>query len=144
MLNAWKKTLLVFSVGCLAVAKGQGGGGGKQGGGGGQQGGLEYLDDPVLLWTNFTSNNLFGLGEGNGIFMSPDGKMLVSTSVDATVRAFDPLTGTIIWTYKPDSVGFPIRCFGGLTFNYQAANPYMVYAIADAASDRDNSPTADT
>jgi WD40 repeat protein len=128
MLNALKKTLLVLSVGCLAVAKGQ----------------LEYLDSPVLLWANFTSDDGFGLSEGNGLYMSPDGNMLVSASLDSTVRAFDPLTGAILWTYKPDSLGFPIRCFGGLTFNYQAANPYMVYAIADAAIDPDDSPIATT
>jgi hypothetical protein len=73
--------------------------------------------------------------------MSPDGNMLVSTSFDATVQAFDPLTGAIIWTYIPDSRGFPIRCFGGLIFNYQAEDPYMVYAIAD---DREDSPISET
>jgi hypothetical protein len=127
----WKKAILLLSAACLAQAQPN-------------DNDFTYFNEPDVAWTNFTSDDFEGPREGNGLYMSPDGRLLVSTSVDATIRAFHPETGDVLWTYKPNSLGFPIRCFGGVTFNLQASRPYLVFSIADAAVDKDNSPIAET
>ena len=106
---------------------------------------LIYLDEPELLWSGSTTEDADkrGVRKGNGIFASPDGKMIVSTSFDATVRAFDPSTGEVLWTYTPNSLGFPFSCFSGVTFSYEGSRPYLVYAIADAAIDEIDNPVAE-
>ena len=100
-----------------------------------------YLNTPVVEWTNYTSPENAGPAEGNGLYLSPRGDLLVATSFDATVRAFDPHTGHIVWTYQPNSLGYPMRCFGGVTFNMEAATPYLVVAIADKAQEKDETPS---
>ena len=108
---------------------------------------FEYLEEPNMLWTGATTDSTTegsGVREGNGVFMSPDGQLLVSTSFDATLRAFDPMTGAVKWTYTPNSLGFPIACLSGVTFNYEGIRPYLIYAIADAATDLVDNPIAET
>lgn len=106
---------------------------------------FEYLDEPMLLWQNVTTDNSgSGVQAGNGLYMSPDKDMLVSTSLDGTVRAFDPASGDIFWTYTPNSLGLPIRCFSGVTFSVNGPRPYLVYAIADGADNADLNPDAET
>lgn len=92
-------------------------------------GDLTYLDGPRLLWNEFT----FEVSQRNGVFLSPDESMLVATSVDGLVRAFAPLTGLLLWEFQPPSRGFSIRCQSGVTFNYIADEPYIVYSIIDDA-----------
>lgn len=107
---------------------------------------ISYLAEPKLLWSGFTTNaeeGELGVREGNGLYISPDGSMLVSTSFDGTVRAFDPIIGDILWTYTPNNLGFPIRCFSGVTFNLQSATPFLVYTVADSATDLVDNPFAE-
>lgn len=107
---------------------------------------FEYFDEPMLLWENVTTDSASGLGvqAGNGLYMSPDNDMLVSTSADGTVRAFDPLSGEILWTYTPESFGLPVQCFGGVTFSVNGPRPYIVYAVADGADPANSNQDADT
>lgn len=105
---------------------------------------FNYLD-PTLLWQGRTTEDTSaGVLEGNGVYLSPDNRMIVSTSSDGTLRAFEPTTGEIIWSYVPDNLGFAIRCWSGVTFSYRGSSPYMVYAVADGAVDKNNSPMAST
>lgn len=99
---------------------------------------LRYLNEPQLLWNDRATEQTTGVRGGNGVFTSPDGAMVVSVAYDATVRAFNPRTGEILWTFTPPTTGFPIRSFGGITFNYRASPPMLVYAVADGVID---SPT---
>ncbi len=113
--------------------------------GGGSDALLEYLDTPSVLWSDRTTDDAtLGVKQGNGLYLSPDGSMLVSTSADGTLRAFEPSSGTILWTYKPPSLGVVFRCFGGLHFNDQAPTPYMVYAIADGLTEPLSTSGAET
>ena len=105
---------------------------------------FNYLDPTVVWQARTTDDTSAGVLQGNGIYLSPDNKMIVSTSSDGSLRAFDPASGAILWTYVPDNLGFAIRCFSGVTFSYKGARPYMVYAIADGATDKNNSPLATT
>ena len=105
---------------------------------------FSYLPTPTLLWSEFATSSTNGVQQGNGLYMSPDGQMLVATSFDGTVRAFEPQTGAILWTYQPDSIGLQYRCFSGVTFNYQADPKYLVYAIADGAQSREDTSLAET
>lgn len=100
--------------------------------------------DPVLLWQGLTSDTSAGVYEGNGVYVSPDGSMIVSTSADGTLRAFEPVTGAVMWTFVPENLGFAIRCWSGVTFNFRGDTPYMVYAVADGAIEKENSPLAET
>jgi outer membrane protein assembly factor BamB len=108
---------------------------------------FEYLAAPELAWSNVTTDSTeagMGVVYGNGVYISPDNDMVVSTSFDATLRAFDPITGAVLWTYVPTPVGTTIRCFGGVAFNYEGATPYLVYAVADGADNLVDNPLATT
>ena len=129
MFSRWESFLGIGLVTCFASTNAQ----------------LIYLDEPELLWTGTTTDGADqrGVRKGNGIFTAPDGKMIVSTSFDATVRAFDSSTGEVLWTYTPNSLGFPYSCLSGVTFNYEGPFRYLVYAIADAAIDEIDNPVAE-
>jgi hypothetical protein len=85
-------------------------------------GGLLYLDAPVQEW----ETTIPAVRPGNGVFVSPDDALIVATSGDASLSAFDRL-GTPLWTYGPpltDSAS-EITCSSGITF----APDYLTYAV---------------
>ena len=98
---------------------------------------IEYeplLETPTRLW----SAQLFpdvDLGSveieaGNGVFMAPDGKHALVTTVGATVYAFNAFTGEQAWVYQPESISNSIvRSHCGVVFGPTA--DYMVYAVVD-------------
>lgn len=101
--------------------------------------------DPTLVWqARTTDDTSAGVVDGNGIYLAPDSSMIVSTSSDGTLRAFQPQTGEVLWTFVPENLGFAVRCWSGVTFSFRGNRRYMVYAIADGAVDRNNSPLAET
>ena len=92
----------------------------------------DLLETPTKLW----SAQLFpdvDLGSveieaGNGVFMAPDGKHALVTTVGATVYAFNAYTGEQVWVYQPEAAGTSIaRSHSGVVFG----TDYMVYAVVD-------------
>jgi outer membrane protein assembly factor BamB len=75
------------------------------------------------------------VGQRNGVFMSPDGEVLVGISMTAIVSAFDPLTGTQLWTFTPAPLsGATTTSASGITFNGVADPSYLVFSVTDDAS----------
>jgi len=65
---------------------------------------------------------------GNGVFIAPDGKHALITTVGATVYAFKAYSGEQAWVYQPEAVGSSIaRSHSGVVFGPD----YMVYAVVD-------------
>ncbi len=99
--------------------------------------GLEYealLETPVKIW----SAQLFPEPElgpveieaGNGVFMAPDGKHALVTTIGASVYAFNAYSGEVAWVYQPEASTDNIaRCHSGVTFGPDSE--YMVYAVVD-------------
>lgn len=92
------------------------------------------LNAPATLWTAqlFPDVDLGSveINAGNGVFMAPDGKHALVTTVGATVYAFNAYNGEQAWVYQPESVSDTIaRSHSGVVFGPQA--DYMVYAVVD-------------
>jgi sugar lactone lactonase YvrE len=87
-----------------------------------QAGDLLYFDAPVQEWEALIP----AVRQGNGVFVSPDDALIVATSADGTMSAFDP-TGTSLWTYGPPSIdsASAVSCSSGITF----ALDYLTYAV---------------
>lgn len=80
------------------------------------------------VWSQFTG----GVGAGNGVFISPPGDLAVVVSSDASVRAFDPLLGTIKWSASPPDTSSTST--SGAFFSYEGASPYIIYALVSGGS----------
>ena len=61
----------------------------------------ELNPSPVTLWNNTINTEFGGVVRGNGLVLSPEGDVLLATSVSGAVTAFDVDTGTILWDYNP-------------------------------------------
>ena len=79
----------------------------------------------VAAWTGTASP----VEEGNGVYISPDGALAVVVSKDASVKAFNSLDGTVLWTVAPPST--TAQSFGGAFFCY-GASQYIYYSYVDA------------
>lgn len=102
------------------------------------QGQLLHLDFPNVTWTTFGGE----LGVGNGLFLSPDGSLLVGTFLDGSVRFMNPMDGSeTAAPYFPESQGVGIRGYGGMTFSFGNGRDYMVYAVTHAFLNAANSFT---
>mmetsp|Transcript_30912 Transcript_30912/g.41268 ORF Transcript_30912/g.41268 Transcript_30912/m.41268 type:complete len:146 (+) Transcript_30912:1150-1587(+) len=97
--------------------------------------GLEpLLETPTKLWSaqlfpdvNIGSVEIEG---GNGVFMAPDGKHALVTTVGATVYSFNAYTGEQAWVYQPAPISGTIaRSHSGVVFG--PGVDYMVYAVVD-------------
>ena len=97
--------------------------------------GLEpLLETPTKIWqaTLFPSMELGAteIEAGNGVFMAPDGKTALVTTVGATVYAFNAYTGEQVWVYQPAPISGTIsRSHSGVVFG--PGVDYMVYAVVD-------------
>ena len=99
--------------------------------------GLEYealLETPVKIWSAqlFPDVDLGAveIEAGNGVFMAPDGKHALVTTVGATVYAFNAYTGEQAWVYQPAPISGTIaRSHSGVVFG--PGVDYMVYAVVD-------------
>jgi hypothetical protein len=86
---------------------------------------LEYPTAPTVRWVDTTT----GIFNDNGVYAAPDDSIVVSISQSCVVRANGAMRGNEIWTFLPSGEGF--RCFGGVTFNYDANTPYVVFSVVD-------------
>ena len=89
---------------------------------------FEYLLFPQSRWTSQAPPVI----AGNGVFVTPDDSLVVSTSNDGTVMGFEASSGNPLWTYRPPPVnGVPMTCKSGITFSYTSSTPYMIYSVMD-------------
>lgn len=101
------------------------------------------LETPTKLWsaTLFPDVDLGSveIEAGNGVFMAPDGKHALVTTVGATIYAFNAYTGEQAWVYQPEAISNTIaRSHCGVVFDPSAT--YMVYAVVD--NENSMSPTS--
>ncbi|GKY93839.1 hypothetical protein MPSEU_000350800 [Mayamaea pseudoterrestris] len=86
----------------------------------------EYLNPATEAWTTVGGE----VKPGNGLFADPSGDTLVGSFFDGSLIMFNAETGEKLATYTPSvSSGATIRGFGGVTFSYAGATPYVTYAI---------------
>ena len=101
------------------------------------------LDEPTKLWSAqlFPDPDLGSveIEAGNGVFMAPDGKHALITTVGATVYAFNAYTGEQAWVYQPETISNSItRSHSDVVFG--PMEDYMVYAVVD--NENSLSPTS--
>jgi hypothetical protein len=88
---------------------------------------ITYLDAPVEGWRA----SFAPMEQGNGVFLSPDGSMVVAIASNCLVRAFGQATGEVRWTSNPPPGDGSSSCNGGITFNDNADIPYFTYMVND-------------
>lgn len=87
---------------------------------------IHYLVSPNVTWTSLISPLL----RGNGMHLSSDDKILLSTSMDGTVNRFHPILGTLLWTYQPSPISNSlISCHSGISF--ASDDSFFIYSIID-------------
>lgn len=84
---------------------------------------IAYLTNVTKVWEESTSS----VQQGNGVFLSPNGDTAVVVSRDATVRAFDILTGNVTWTFPPPTSNS--ESFSGAFFITNSTTPYIAYSV---------------
>lgn len=85
---------------------------------------ITYRTDPELQW----NVRVQSVREGNGVFLSPDEKMLVSSSNLGYVSGFGAKDGSEIFSYAyspPSGSSEFISSTSGITF----AGDYLVYSV---------------
>jgi outer membrane protein assembly factor BamB len=89
---------------------------------------LLYKADPTTEW----EARVQSIRGGNGVFLSPEDDMVVSSSNLGMLNAFDAYDGTELWSYTPttaDKNEF-LSCKSGITFVATDALEYiMVYSV---------------
>jgi hypothetical protein len=89
---------------------------------------LLYHDEPRWLWS-VTFN---AIGEGNGLYMTPQKDKLIAVSRSGIVRAYTPMDGNVLWTFSPPPIdGGSVSCQSGATFVETSASSFLVYMIID-------------
>ena len=90
---------------------------------------LDYLTSPVLKWN---SGSVPPLGEGNGVFISPDQSVLMVTSADGSITALNANNGSMIYTSKPAILdNYPSFSTSGVSFGTSKYNgDFAVYAVS--------------
>ena len=97
----------------------------------------DLLKDPVESWTFQVSSDGIessAILQGNGVFLTPDGKHLVVTSASAIITCLNATNGEFEWDYhSQEPSGYIItRTHGGVAFSAEnAMASYMVFAVAD-------------
>lgn len=100
---------------------------------------LTYFQSPVPLWTQ--PAGVYPVGDGNGVFLSPDQRTLMVTSADGTITALNATSGSTIYTYKPAMNGaYPVFCTSGISFGISRdIGEFAVYAVSDGFAGADPS-----
>jgi hypothetical protein len=66
----------------------------------------------------------------NGVFLSPDDEVLVSSSNLGVVNAFYAINGTELWSYTPSATNNDfLSCKSGIAFASRDALGYLVHSI---------------
>eukprot|EP00980_Cylindrotheca_fusiformis_P031003 scaffold25699_cov137-Cylindrotheca_fusiformis.AAC.7 len=95
------------------------------------------IAEPQLKYQEFGSTDWVArtqpIGSGNGVFLSPDEKMVLTSTMPAIVHAFDAEDGVKVWSYNPSMSSWTgdslISCLSGLTFANTGSLEYVVYAV---------------
>ena len=104
----------------------------------------DLLADPVDFWTAqiFPSDaSEAGVAKGNGLKVSPDGRLIIATSVGGTVTSFTTANGTFEWEYQPPvSASGIVRSHSQVVFTTANAttSPYMVYSTVENENSADS------
>jgi prepilin signal peptidase PulO-like enzyme (type II secretory pathway) len=90
---------------------------------------IMYLpfDSVTAAWTGTASP----VEVGNGVYISPDGALAVVVSKDASVKAFNSLDGTVLWTAGAPSA--TAQSFGGAFFCY-GASQNIIYSYVETST----------
>lgn len=90
---------------------------------------LKYKEFATTEWVSRTHP----IGEGNGVFLTPDEKILVTSTKPAIVHAFDSESGSKLWGYNPSMSSWTgdnyISCLSGIAFASTESFEYIVYAV---------------
>jgi hypothetical protein len=90
----------------------------------------EYLESALPVWTK----EIGQISKGNGAFISPNGKVLVIISKDASAKGFDPITGNELWSYTPNGTSTSVvQSYGGAFFSEFASQSYLLYSVVENA-----------
>ena len=93
------------------------------------------LEAPVEAWTTQlmpdTSLGSVEILKGNGVFMSPDNRTALVTTVGATVYAINAYTGDQLWAYQAPAVDSSsvVRSRSGVTVS--PTEDYMTISVVD-------------
>lgn len=102
---------------------------------------LQYFAAPEPTLLSSTSP----MGDGNALKLTPDGSLLIATSSNGAISAFDPSTGASAWTHTPATNPEPtlsrLSCTSGIVFSNNPAigGDYLVYAVTDGLAEADPS-----
>ena len=89
-----------------------------------------YLDEPMVA---FRAQKEAKFVSGNGVYISPDDRYLISITNDCLVSMYDPFgSGEAVWEMMTMGVvSATSECRGGVAFNMAADPPYLVYMADD-------------
>ena len=89
-------------------------------------GDLLYLAEPSLNFAVRTAP----VRRGNGLFLSPEEDLLITTSNTGTVTALDSLNGDLMWSYQPEQLRKQgvLSCSSGVTF--VPNTDMMIYSVS--------------
>ena len=91
---------------------------------------LKYLDVPQV---KFEAKSVPSVGPGCGAFVAPDDAMVVVTSSNCQVSAFDVESGDPIFAYSPsseDRKGRTAFCTSGVSFGRLGDTKYLVTGVS--------------
>lgn len=86
---------------------------------------LVYDSTPEEIWRVQFSP----IGPGNGAFLSKDEDMLVVVAATGRVRAYDPMTSNVLWTFTPPLDPNTVSCKSGVKFVETLTDTYLAYAV---------------
>ena len=87
---------------------------------------LIYKANPTIEWETRVQT----IRGGNGVFLSPDEQMLVSSTSLGYVSAFDANDGSELWNYVPITGDNEfLSCNSGIKFSSSSSMEYMVLSV---------------
>ena len=98
-----------------------------------------YHNEPRRAWTK-TFNSI---GEGNGVYLTPARDKLIAVSRAGILRAYDPASGDVLWTFSPPLMdGGSTICQSGVTFIEGASSTLLAYMLVDTVAGQDTTCVA--
>lgn len=88
--------------------------------------GLIYRQDPQSEW----EARVPSVRRGNGVFLSPNNDLIISSSSDGYIACFDALTGVKNWDLPPPvPTGMFPSSSSGVTFASDGTVDFVVHAV---------------
>ena len=81
--------------------------------------------DPSVNWEVRASP----VRRGNGISLSPDEGLVISSSNKGVLTALDSSSGDEVWTYEFPDDGVVLSCYSGVEIVHTDAVSYIIYSI---------------